>query len=202
MRPGWAIAFGVICGLLAAGVLILVASQPRGQPIQLYPPPTRLPYLVQVSGAVAHPGVYPLEQGARLQDAVQAAGGPLSKADLEGINLAAFVEDGERVWVPWQAQGNPSQAPLEGGATLQVVPTRPAQQVSPGLIDLNRASQSELESLPGIGPVIAGRIVAYRQAHGPFLKIEDLLEVKGIGPSILEKIRELVSVGGEPPGPA
>lgn len=198
MRPWWAIAFGVVCGLLAAGVLLLVASQPRGQSIQLYPPPTALPCLVHVSGAVANPGVYALSRQGRVQDALLAAGGALPKADLDGVNLAAFVEDGARIWVPWKAEATASPVSGKSGYDLQPTPRPPETTPIPGLIDLNRASQSELESLPGIGPVLAGRIIAYRQANGPFLKVEDLVGVEGIGPSVMKKIEGLVTVGGIP----
>ena len=201
MKPWWAIAFGIVCGLLAAGVLSLVASQPRGQPVQLSPPPTASPCLVHVSGAVANPGVYPLSRLARVRDALLAAGGALPKADLDAVNLAAFVEDGARIWVPWKAEAGASPVAGHDGQPAPAFTTQPPPASLPGPIDLNSASQSQLESLPGIGPVIAGRIVAYRQANGPFLNVEDLLGVTGIGPSILEKIEGLVTVGGMPAGP-
>jgi competence protein ComEA len=140
--------------------------------------------------------VYAISRQGRVQDALLAAGGALPKADLDGINLAAFVEDGARIWVPYkvEAAGTPAREVIP--QVMQSTPGLPENPPNSGLIDLNSASQSELENLPGIGPVLAGRIVAYRQANGPFLKAEDLLGVEGIGPSILEKIDGLVTVGG------
>lgn len=129
---------------------------------------------VHVSGEVARPGLVVVSRDARIADVVRAAGGATSDADLAGINLAAPVRDGDHLVVP-------SIVERVGGAP-----------VADG-IDLNRATASELEGLPGVGPVLAERIVAYRDEHGPFDAIEDLLDVAGIGEAKLEQLRSAVS---------
>lgn len=190
------IALGVVFGLLGAGVLLLATRPARGEPVRLSPPPTPAPILVHVAGAVVHPQVYSLPPGSRVQEALAAAGGHLPEADLSALNLAAPLEDGERLWVP-SAGAAVTPAPTggepasPGRETSETLPER-----SPGRINLNTASPSELESLPGIGPALAQRIVAYRQAHGPFTRAEDLLEVPGIGPATFAQIESLITLEG------
>ncbi len=94
------LAFGIIFALLAAGVIQLVSSQPRGEPIRLLPAPTPEPFVVQVNGEVGKPGVYSLPPGSRVVDAIQAAGGLLPQADVRTLNQAAPIQDGEMVWIP------------------------------------------------------------------------------------------------------
>ncbi len=199
MKIWWAVAFGIVCGLLAAGLLILVSGQPRGVTVQLLPPPTASPLFVHVTGAVIQPGVYPLPRTSRVQDALQAAGGYLPEADLAVLNLAAVVQDGERIWVPWKPNSTtppPQQAESsQRGQTFNLPASPPTQS---GLININSATQSELETLPGIGPVTAQKIIAYRQEHGPFTKIEELLEVSGIGVATLDKFKDYITIGGSP----
>ncbi len=132
---------------------------------------------VHVSGAVATPGLVQLPLGARVADAVAAAGGTLRSADLAALNLAAPVRDGEQVHIP--AVTN------EGAA---------ASAADDGRIHLNRATAQELESLPGVGPVLAARIVAFRDEHGSFTAVEDLLDVAGIGEAKLAAMRDVVAV--------
>ena len=130
---------------------------------------------VHVSGEVVDPGLVTVPDGSRVADAVAAAGGATRVADLGGLNLAATVADGDHLLVP--AVGE-----TDGGGG------------SPGPgIDLNRASASELEALPGVGPVLAERIVAFREEHGRFEMVEDLLEVPGIGEAKLASLREAVT---------
>ncbi|MFV1970608.1 MAG: helix-hairpin-helix domain-containing protein, partial [Acidimicrobiia bacterium] len=131
---------------------------------------------VHVSGAVSAPGVVELASDAIVADAVRAAGGATRSADLTAINLAAGVRAGERIVVPeFQPAGAPSGATAESG------------------IDLNTASASALESLPGVGPVLAERIVAFRTERGPFATVEDLLDVPGIGESKLASMRDAIA---------
>lgn len=180
MKTAWAIAFGVAAGLLAAGLLLLVARAPSGQAVQLLPPPTVPPLTVDVTGAVARPGVYALPPGSRVQDAIQAAGGLRPEADQELLNLAAPLKDGQVVRAPRMsaaAAGTPGPATTPGG-----------------LVNINTASLQELDTLPGIGPVLAQRILDYRAANGPFGTVEDLQQVEGLGPGIFEKIKDLVTV--------
>lgn len=191
------IAFGLICGLLATGLILLVARQPSGAPVTLLPPPTPAPLIVHVSGAVGRPGVYALPAGSRAQEAIEAAGGFSAEADPGSLNLAAVLEDGSQIVVQ---RVQPTQPPLpeptvvtrgEGIAlpTLTRSPTPEGHKVN-----INTATQEELESLPLIGPVLAKQIIDYRTANGPFEKIEDIVDVPGIGPKTFEVIRDLITV--------
>lgn len=135
---------------------------------------------VHVLGAVAQPGLYILDPDARLVDAVAAAGGTTEVADLAAINLARVVEDGEQIVVP--AVGAAQAAPPSAVA--------PAEEG----IDLNAADQAALETLPGIGPALAGRIIAWRDENGGFRSVDDLLAVPGIGEKLLAGVRDGVRV--------
>jgi competence protein ComEA len=208
MKTGWAIAFSVVCAFLAAGILYLAASPPRGEAIILLPVPSPLPLVVQVSGAVKQPGVCQLSPGSRVQDALEAAGGPLDGADISALNLAAPVQDGERIEVPAAEvrlasppqdsapgfAGSRAQTGVEVGPMTTPTPQGAALPPSTGKINLNTAGQAELESLPGIGPALAQRILDYREQSGPFKTIEDIQKVKGIGPGIFAKIKDLITV--------
>ena len=138
--------------------------------------------VVHVAGAVASPGVYRLSEGARTIDAISAAGGARVDADLVRVNLATRLSDGLRVYVP--AVGEIAPPVVEGAAGSERA----------GPLDLNVATADQLDDLPGIGPATAAAIIAYRRDHGPFSSVEQLLEVRGIGPSKLEQIRSLVAV--------
>jgi competence protein ComEA len=134
---------------------------------------------VYVSGWVATPGVVEVEAGSIVADAVEAAGGALDGALLETINLARPLAAGDHVQVP---------GPGDSGVSA------PGGQADEGLISPNRADASQLEELPGVGPVLAERIVAHREANGPFQAVEDLLDVPGIGEAKLSAIRDLIVV--------
>ena len=172
--------FGLLTGLLASGVLYLLLAEPRGIPVELLPPPTPSPLRIHIAGAVLQPGVVELPAEAIVADAIQAAGGALPGANLHALNLAAVVEDGQRIEVPAEGTGVPTEA-SPGSA--------PA-----GLLDLNRATPAELERLPGIGPSLASAIVQYREDNGPFLSVDELLSVPGIGPTRISQLRDLVRV--------
>jgi competence protein ComEA len=189
-RHNWTLVlgYGLVLALLATGALLIITRPSVGAPIQLEPPPTPRPVRVHVAGAVAQPGVYALAAGSIVQDALQLAGGALADADLDQINLARLVHDGDQVWVP----GLTAPGPLPPAA-MPPATSRPAAGPD-GLIDLNRATANELAALPRIGPALAQRIVAYRAEHGPFASVDDLLSVSGIGPAILEDIRDLVTL--------
>jgi competence protein ComEA len=155
---------------------------------------------VHLAGAVATPGVVVVSGGSRVVEAVAAAGGLVEQADLTAVNLARPLVDGEMIVVPTPGQELPV-APVPGsaagsadGSPPSVGPGAGAAPAGPGPIDVNRATVAELDTLPGIGPVLAGRIVAWRDETGPFTSVDELLAVPGIGPSILEEIRDLVTV--------
>jgi competence protein ComEA len=165
------------------------------------PPDAAGPVVVSVVGLVHKPGLVTLAPGARLADALTAAGGALDGADLIGLNMARRVTDGEQVIVGIAAA--PGQ-PAAMGSSISSTPSAGAPTDSPrtdgrpsaptGLIDLNAASVEELDTLPGIGPVTAAAIIAWRDANGRFTSIDQLGDVDGIGPARLEKLRELVRV--------
>jgi len=142
------------------------------------------PILVHVAGAVAVPGVYELVPGARVEAAIQAAGGTVAGADPAALNLAAVVADGERVYVPVAGETPPPVAASDATGSTS----------APGPIDLNRADAEQLDGLPGVGPATAQAIVDHRTRHGPFASVDDLEAVRGIGPAKLEAMRGLVTV--------
>jgi len=137
--------------------------------------------IVDVAGAVRKPGVYEFAEGERVVDAIERAGGPMPKADVSSLNLAAMLVDGTQILVP------------KTGPGVAVVPGA-APGSSSGLVNINSASATELETLSGIGEVLAGTIVEYRDQNGPFASVDDLLDVSGIGPATLEEIRDQVTV--------
>ncbi|MBI2165370.1 MAG: helix-hairpin-helix domain-containing protein [Chloroflexi bacterium] len=135
---------------------------------------------VYVSGAVAQPGVYTLRPGDRLQQALEAAGGPLPQADLDRVNLALRVRDQDHFYIPRQGE--------------TATPAPPVLSPVQARINVNTASAEELLRLPNIGETRAQAIVSYRESRGPFRTAEDLLKVPGIGPTILSAIRDLITV--------
>ena len=193
MKTGWALALGVICGLLGAGIILLVSRPPGGSAITLLPPPSPVPLVVYVSGAVARPDIYTVPVGSRVRDAIQAAGGLSSQADPQSLNLAAFLEDGMKIQV-----AEIVKTPIAPGAmtgTSNSSATGLSQGVASSLVNINTASQQELDTLPEIGPALAQRIIAYRTAKGPFTKIEDIQNVSGIGAVTFEKIKDMITIG-------
>ena len=177
---------GLMMGLLAAGLVILLTSPEHGQPIQLLPPPTLSPIRVHVSGAVAQPGVYAMPRGAIVQDALNAAGGPTGDTALAAVNLAQPIQDGQHLTFPSQSDVATSGTP-DFPALVEPSSDPPGER-----IDLNQASAPELELLPGIGPSLAQKIIDYREEHGPFASVDDLLDVPGIGPAKLEAVKDQV----------
>jgi competence protein ComEA len=142
--------------------------------------PTGRPLVVDVAGAVRRPGLYRLEQGARVADAISRAGGLTRHAERTAVNLAAPLADGEQVLVA--ARGAPVAAAADGAA--------PATPTAP--VSLSSATAEQLDTLPGVGPVTAQKIVAYRQDHGPFTSVDGLDAIPGIGPAKLADLRPLV----------
>jgi competence protein ComEA len=140
--------------------------------------------VVDVVGAVRRPGLYRLAQGARIADAVTRAGGATTKADLALINLAAPLADGEQVIVPRRGAAA-SAAPAGAGSA--------AGAPSSGPVHLSTATLEQLDSLPGIGPVTAQKILDYRQKHGAFTSVDELDAVPGIGPARLDQLKDLVA---------
>ena len=188
-RPALAllVALVVVAALAAAATL---RTSPPPSNVDAFVPrvgltPTSAPtttaadVVVHVSGAVVSPGLYRLPATARVGEAVEAAGGATPAADLHQLNLAAVVADGQQVRVP-----------LEG----ETLPLPSATDGTTGPIDLNRADAVALQTLPGVGPATAEAIIAFREEHGPFRTVDDLLDVPGIGPAKLAAIADAVVV--------
>lgn len=146
--------------------------------------------VVHVAGAVAHPGVYELDAGSRVADAIQVAGGGTGDAALEALNLARILSDGEQVYVPTLEQVASGSGPPVAAAGGSSGGTGSADTVN-----INTASASELENLPGVGPATAQKIVDDREANGPYSAPEDLMRVPGIGEKKFESLREFVVCG-------
>ena len=176
-------------GYLAAAALVLVAaagagawysrSSPEPPPVSVLPAPSASAsgmLTVHVSGAVVAPGLIEIPEGARVADAVAAAGGAVPGAELSALNLAAPVSDGQQLMVPEESGGT------TGGAATD------------GRVRINTAGVTDLERLPGVGPVLAERILQHRDSYGPFGVVEDLLDVPGIGEGKLAAMREAVQV--------
>ncbi len=140
---------------------------------------------MQVVGAVRRPGLYRLRQGARVASAVARAGGPTRKADVTLVNLAAPLSDGTQVVVPVRIRGASPGVPAATGAA--------GVGAASGPVHLNTATLEQLDTLPGVGPVTAQKILDYRQEHGTFRSVDDLDAVSGIGPARLDQLRDLVA---------
>jgi competence protein ComEA len=179
------LASGILFGLFLAALVWVVARNPTGEAVILRPAPTDKPVIVYITGAVPRPGVYALPRGARVQDAISAAGGFLAEAEKSQINLAALVDDGEKLDIPY----------LEGTIPVVGTPVPEVVTSTTELININTASLAELDTLPGVGPTTAQKIIDYRQQNGPFLNPEDIINVSGIGPGTYERIKSLITVG-------
>ncbi len=198
MKNWWTLALGVVFGILSAGVIYLSSQPPRGNSITLLPPPTPNPIKVHISGEVQNPGIYALEPGSRVQDVIEIAGGFTSKANTTGLNLASQLEDGIRVQVPAQSQvepPSPTAAPSSKDEEAPAKPNSPPEDhPASALINLNTAMQIELETLSGIGPATALKIIAFQEENGPFTSIEEIQKVSGIGPVPFENIKDFITV--------
>ena len=153
--------------------------------------------VVHVTGAVSSPGVVTLPPGSRVTDAINAVGGASADADTEQLNLARVLSDGEQIRVPRIGEVLPDPAPQPGGDAASGARTAPGKSGdggASGTVNINTASASELEKLPGIGPALAQRIVEYRDSHGPFASVDSLTDVPGIGKAKLEGLREQATV--------
>lgn len=154
--------------------------------------------VVHVVGAVVHPGVVSLGTGSRVSAAIDRAGGATTDADLARLNLARVVADGERLYVPKVGETDIPAALDEGAASppgaVRPGAAGPGVGAVDGVIDLNTADQAALETLPGIGPALAGSIIAWRDEHGRFSAVEDLLDVSGIGDGRFADLQDRVRV--------
>lgn len=172
----------LLAAALAGSALLWWQGRPAPTAPAATPPlvVTDEPLVVHVAGHVSRPGLYRLAAGARVADALDAAGGALPDAVLDQVNLARLLEDGERILVPGPASADAARR--TGGLRAD------------GRLDLNRATASELEALPGVGPVLSSRILHWRERHGPFRSVRDLRRVQGIGEKLYRALSELVAV--------
>ena len=198
MKNALYVLLGVMAGFVLAGVLIFVSRAPQGEPIVLQPAPTKAPLAVHVIGAVPRPGLYEFAKGARVQDAIDAAGGMLAEANADTLNLAALLEDGQQLVIPYKNGSGPSASATSDSGTVNLPSTSatdvPTNTAATGdLVNINTATLQELEALPGIGPTLAQRIIDYRDQNG-FSAIEDIMNVSGIGQSIFDEIKNLITV--------
>jgi competence protein ComEA len=189
------IALIVLLGIAVVGaglVVIVRSSDPPAPPVERVaatPEPEASPspagqVVVHVSGQVTTPGVYELPVGSRVQDAIGAAGGALGEADANALNLAAVLADGQKITVP-----KPGEAVPEAGDGTSADPGG-----TPAKVNLNHATQAQLEELPGVGPVLAQRILTHRQTKGRFTSPRQLLEVSGFGPKKYESVKDQITV--------
>ncbi|MBS4030142.1 MAG: ComEA family DNA-binding protein [Clostridiales bacterium] len=177
----------ILAALLAVGLLFkyVILPQPapevvieRAEEMQAGVNEVVAEIVVHVSGAVRHPGVYRLKDGARVVDAVDAAGGIVPEGNADAINLAEPLYDGRKVTVPFIKQ-------TETGNTGDTVDSR---------VNINEATAAQLETLPGIGPAKAAAIISYREANGPFRSVDDLAAVGGIGAKTVDALKELITL--------
>lgn len=217
------LALVVICSVLLASGLALALrfiDARRAPPIVIVDIAAERPVVVVIDGAVATPGVQTLPAGARLNDAVSGAGGFTAEADSGELNLARLLVDGERVTVGRVepevvavtvgpaavvigsiGEAEPAVESVRPTAVPTVAPTVPAPSASSGqaVVDVNTASIAELDELPGIGPVLAQRILDYRETNGPYRSVEELEAVDGISVTTVEELRPLITVGPAAP---
>lgn len=192
MKNALYVLLGVMAGFVLAGALVFVSRAPAGTPILLQAAPTEAPIAVHVIGAVARPGLYEFPSGARLQDAIDAAGGLLAEANADSLNLASLLEDGQQLSIPYQAG---SQPVITSGLELpSSVTPEPTNDPNIELININTATVEELDTLPGIGPTTAQKIIDYRTENGPFATLESIMNVSGIGIYTFEDIKNLITI--------
>jgi competence protein ComEA len=191
MKNALYVLLGVMAGFVLAGVLIFVSRAPAGEPILLQPAPTKAPVAVHVIGAVPRPGLYEFAEGARVQDAIDAAGGILAEGNVDALNLAALLEDGQQLVIPYKDGSVPTEGPAP--PELPASTEAPTNDSNVELVNINTASLDELNALPGIGPTTAQKIIDYRDENGEFSTIEDIMNVSGIGPATFEDIKDLIT---------
>ncbi len=178
---------------IAAGIGLFAFRWRPVESIRIEPSlPTQTPgpIRVYVNGAVVRPEVYTLPPNTIIRDALLAAGGTTGEADLNFINLAQPLQDGQQIYVPRVGEtiSQPSQTTSSSSSST-------LSNNAPGaIVNINTATLADLDTLPGIGPAIAQRIIDYREANGPFTAIEDIMNVSGIGPATFDKIKDLITV--------
>lgn len=191
----------MLVNLALLGGLFFWLKRPVSTPVEIIPPEptpspvptstaTAMPLRVYITGAVLHPDVYRLAPGCIVKDAIEAAGGVTSDADLVRINLAQELHDQQQVYVPRIGEADAPPAVTDG------LPAPSSSEGAPGgKVNINTATLEELDTLPGIGPALAEGIMEFREANGPFKSIEEITLVSGIGQVTFEKMKDRISVG-------
>jgi competence protein ComEA len=187
MKTWQILLFGILLGLLAAALVLIVSTPPRGNEIKLIQS-TSVPITIQIDGGVKNPGIYQLPLDSRLDDAMIAAGGLLESADSRPINLARKLTDGERITIPTQCV-NCTPFPTESTNLKNKAELQPGTK-----ININSANVDELQKIPGIGPSKANAIIKYRETNGPYKEIQELDDVPGIGPAMIGQMEPWVSI--------
>lgn len=178
-----------LLGVAVAGSFPIFILLQRGAQVEIIGVPSPAPILIQIGGAVNHPGVYQLHQGARVEDALQAAGGLSAQANSNAVNLVARLKDGDMIIIPSTQTPGPPAQPISSSSLGQ-----PTGSLAGCPVNLNTSGIEDLEMLPGIGPTRAQQIIDYRNANGSFHSIDDLLNVPGIGPSTFERLKDCAAV--------
>lgn len=186
----WSFLVAVLALLASAGAVLLIRRLADRPPPRLVLSPPDTAFAVEVSGAVARPGVYTLAEGARVADALAAAGGPTEEADLSHINQAQRLADGQKIHIP--TRGETAAAPPAALATGSSPPS--SATGSGGRLNLNRATAAELEALPGIGKTLSARIIEYRTRNGNFTSVAQLRDLKLLNNATYEKVKDLLTV--------
>jgi len=191
----------LLINLALMGGLFFWLKRPAPSSVEIVPPdptpspaltatPTPSPLRVYITGAVLHPDVYRLAAGSIVKDAIEAAGGVTQDADLVRINLAQELQDQQQIYVPRVGEDE-APPPVAGG---EPTPSSGSAGLA-GKININTATTEELDTLPGIGPAFAQRIIEYRNANGPFKTIEEITNISGIGDATFQKFKDRISVG-------
>jgi competence protein ComEA len=178
----------LVAAVAAVYTIFQALDERSAPPILIEDAAANLPVVVEVRGEVEAPGVFALSPGARLQDAIAAAGGLSKGADLSTLNLARRLRDGELVVI--LAVPLPGSTPV---LSTQGIDDATAAEGPRAGININTATAEELEALPGIGEVIAERIIAYREQNGPYRSVDDLIHVQGISDETIDEFRDLVT---------
>lgn len=179
LKPWQTILLGTLAGAIAISLLFIISLPNRTVPLQFLPTATPSPLVVHITGAVLIPGIKTLPSGSRVNDVVALSGGVLETAELDKINLAAPIFDGQKIHIPNYEDLLILSNTTEGNTEL---------------VPLNSASAKDLEKLPGIGEEKAAAIIAEREKRGQFQSIDELLEVKGISVKLLDQFRSLISL--------
>jgi competence protein ComEA len=180
----------VVVAIAASYALFRALDERSAPPIVIADAAAEIPVVVDVRGAVVSPGLYELPPGARVQDVADAAGGFTGDADLSAINLARRVRDGEIVLI-----ASLSQSLATPGDPVRPDDVGSASGAANQKININTATVAELDVLPGIGEVTAARIIAFREEHGPYRSVDDLVHVQGISTNTIAGFRDLVTIG-------